>query len=185
MSKKYNGQHHQYTWINSNTLCHPTVKINWFPFSLSDHIRSKWFALSASCDHYILPPYLPCQQLPRLQLHSLFISCLCLIWLLEFTGCQANEHPCIIIVLFKFQNSLKTTTKRAKSTHLFQTYNALLSTQTHWQICIASVKTWCKYLLFLSYWVLDILPCSVLEPLWTPCSLWPLWHFSGLFLLLY
>lgn len=58
-------------------------------------------------DCWILLPYLPGKQLLRLQLHSLFISSLCLIWLLQFTGCKANEHPCIVIVLFYLQNSLK------------------------------------------------------------------------------
>lgn len=58
-------------------------------------------------DCWILLPYLPGKQLLRLQLHSLFISSLCLIWLFQFTGCQANEHPCIVIVLFYLQNSLK------------------------------------------------------------------------------
>lgn len=58
-------------------------------------------------DFWVLLPYLPGKQLLRLQLHSLFISSLCLIRLFQFTGCQANEHPCIVIVLFYLQNSLK------------------------------------------------------------------------------
>lgn len=48
---------------------------------------------------YIVLPYLPCKQLLGLQLHSLFICSLCLIWLLQFTCCEANENPRIVIVL--------------------------------------------------------------------------------------
>lgn len=64
-------------------------------------------------DCWILLPYLPGKQLLRLQLHSLFISSLCLIWLLQFTRCQANEHPCIVIVLFDLQNSLKSNIEKS------------------------------------------------------------------------
>lgn len=69
--------------------------------------------LSANNSEFVLgyqirpEPYLPGQQLLWLQLHCFFIGCLRLIRLFQLTGCQADENPRIVIVLFKFQNSLK------------------------------------------------------------------------------
>lgn len=69
-----------------------------------------------SADHYklIFTSYLPCQQLLGLQLQGLFVGCLSLIRLLHLTGRQADEHPCIIVVLLKLQNSLKPCRRRSR-----------------------------------------------------------------------
>lgn len=61
--------------------------------------------------------YLPGQQLLRLQLYCFFIGCLRLIWLFQFTGCQPDEYPGIVIILFQFQYSLKPRLREQSQLH--------------------------------------------------------------------